>query len=222
VAVKRTPGVRAGLTREQILDAALLLVDGAGTGTESGGGSGQRRNRGLAGLTMRNLGAALGVEAMTLYHYFPTKDALLDGLTERIFTAAARPAAGVGDWRAQLSAYAESLRSTLLAHPAMLPVIARPAVTPATLDAVESTLRLLIAAGFPLGRAIDALNALTVFVIGHASAEAAIGAAGPPAGLDPERHPLLLEAARSGAGSDDQERFRYAIRALLAGLAPEA
>jgi hypothetical protein len=59
-------------------------------------------------------------------------------------------------------------------------------------------------------------------VIGHASAEAAIGDAGPPAGLDPERHPLLLAAARSGAGSDDHQRFRYAVRALLAGLGPGA
>jgi hypothetical protein len=93
-------------------------------------------------------------------------------------------------------------------------------VTPATLDALEATLRLLTGAGFGLPRAIDALNALTVFVVGHATAEAAIGDAGPPAGLDPQRHPLLAEAARSGAGAGDHERFRYAVKALLAGLAP--
>jgi AcrR family transcriptional regulator len=203
---KRTPGARAGLSREQILDTALAIVD----------------RDGLKALTMRGLGAALGVEAMTLYHYMPTKDALIDGLIERIFTTAAGPVDHSGDWRSRLRAYAESLRTTLLAHPGLLPMIARPAVTPATLDAVEATLRMLTKAGFPLARGLDTLNALTVFVIGHASAEAAIGDPGPPHGLDPQRHPLLFSAAASGAGSDDHERFRYAVGALLAGLSPSS
>jgi AcrR family transcriptional regulator len=40
---------------------------------------------------MRRLGAELGVEAMTLYHYLPNKDALLDGIVERVM-AQAEPA----------------------------------------------------------------------------------------------------------------------------------
>src|SRR5690348_15505571 len=119
MAGKRTAGARAGLSRSQILDAALAIVD----------------RDGLKALTMRGLGAALGVEAMTVYHYVPTKDALVDGLVERIFTTAAGPEGHPGDWRSRLRAYAESLRTTLLKHPGLLPVIARPAVTPATLDA---------------------------------------------------------------------------------------
>jgi tetracycline repressor-like protein len=86
----------------------------------------------------------------------------------------------------QSQPYAESLRTTMLKHPGLLPVIARPAVTPATLDAVEEMLRVLTSAGFSLARALDTLNTLTVFGIGHASAEAAIGSPGPPAGLAPK------------------------------------
>jgi AcrR family transcriptional regulator len=205
MSAKRTPGVRAGLSRGQILDAAMAIVDADG----------------LKALTMRGLGAALGVEAMTLYHYVPTKDALIDGLIERIFITAAGPMGHPGDWRARLWAYAQGLRTTLLKHPGLLPVIARPAVTPATLDAVEAMLRVLTEAGFSLARGLDTLNALTVFVIGHASAEAAIGSPGPPSGLDPRRHPLLLAAVAGGSGDDDQERFRYAVSALLAGLTPD-
>ena len=63
---KRTQGERAGLSRELVLDAAVGLVD----------------RHGLDGLSMRKLGATLGVEAMTLYHYFPNKAALIDGLVE--------------------------------------------------------------------------------------------------------------------------------------------
>ncbi|WP_312033925.1 TetR/AcrR family transcriptional regulator C-terminal domain-containing protein [Actinoplanes sp. TBRC 11911] len=198
MAAKRTRGVRAGLTRDQVLDAALALAD----------------REGLAGLTMRRLGAELGVEAMTLYHYVPNKTALVDGLVERIFTTAYSIG---GTWREALSSYAERLRSTLLEHPAVLPVIVRPVVTQATLDAVEEMLRLLVDAGFPLGRALDSLNALTLFVIGHTSAEVAIGPDSSPE-VDPDRHPLMVAAVRSGAGADDYDRFRYAVAAMLTGF----
>ncbi|MEU1308804.1 TetR/AcrR family transcriptional regulator C-terminal domain-containing protein [Streptomyces cinnamoneus] len=215
----RSRGERAGLTREQILEAALALADRAG----------------LKALTMRRLGAELGVEAMTLYHYVPSKDALLDGLVERVFARALPPADadgdGAPDWRAMLRAYADALRGTLLRHPGVLPLAAaRPAVTPATLDAVERGLGALTAAGFPLGAAVDALNSLSVFVVAHTAAEAAAGegdATAPGgadwlAGLDAARYPLLTEAARTGAGVDDAARFRAGTTALITGFATTA
>ena len=208
---KRQRGERAGLTREQVLDAALDLVD------ESG----------LPGLTMRALGARLGVEAMTLYHYVPNKDALVDGMVERVFTAAAPPSAPGADWRAHLRRYAHDLRAMLLRHPGVLPAIVRPAVTPATLDAVESGLRTLRSGGFPLGMAVDALNSLTLFVLGHAAAEVGIGTSTGPgsadwlASLDAQRYPLLLESVRSGAGTSDASRFTFAVDSLLAGFAAQ-
>lgn len=209
MAPKRTPGRRAGLTRERILATALALVDAEGTGA----------------LTMRRLGAELGVEAMTLYHHVPGKEALLDGLVERVF-AEALPLDTEGmAWRPLLRAYADALRTTLLRHPGVLPLVtARPAVTPATLDAVERGLGTLTAAGFPLGRAVHALNSLSLLVVSHTAAEASAMATDGPgsapwlAGLDARRYPLLTEAARSGAGVDDEERFGFAVEALLTGL----
>ncbi|MFI9272613.1 TetR/AcrR family transcriptional regulator C-terminal domain-containing protein [Kitasatospora sp. NPDC052896] len=216
---KRTRGERAGLSRARVLDAALALVD----------------REGLGALTMRRLGAELGVEAMTLYHYVPSKDALLDGLVERLFAQAlpfpgegADPntAEGGADWRTLLRTYAVSLRQALLRHPGVLPFAAsRPAVTPATLDAVERGLTALTASGFPLGAAVHALNTLSLFVVSHAAAESAqaarTDAAGSPAWLaelDAARYPLLTEAARGGAGVDDAERFDFAVNALVNGF----
>ncbi|MFH8345328.1 TetR/AcrR family transcriptional regulator C-terminal domain-containing protein [Streptomyces sp. NPDC018045] len=209
---KRARGERAGLTRERVLDAALALVD----------------RDGLAALSMRRLGAELGVEAMTLYHYVPNKNALLDGLVERVFERAAPLAAGGGRWRPALEEYAASLRRILLRHPGVLPLaMSRPAVTPQTLDAVEGGLRMLRDAGFPLGRALDVLNALTVFVVGHTAVEAAtarVNEEGAPgstaylAQLDADRFPLLAQAGRDGHGADDAARFHYAVRAMLAGF----
>ena len=55
---------REQLTKERIIAAALELVDDGG----------------LEALTMRALGQRLGVEAMALYHYFPSKAALLEAI----------------------------------------------------------------------------------------------------------------------------------------------
>lgn len=220
---KRTRGERAGLSRTRVLDAALALVDREGVGA----------------LTMRRLGVELDVEAMTLYHYVPNKDALLDGLVERLFSQAlpfagenAEEGTGVGagaegvDWRALLRTYAVSLRQSLLRHPGVLSFAAsRPAVTPTTLDTVERGLTVLTASGFPLGAALHALNTLSLYVVGHTAAEAVQptqadvpGSSAWLAELDAARYPLLTEAARSGEGTDDAERFDFAINALVNGF----
>jgi AcrR family transcriptional regulator len=210
---RRGAGERAGLTRSQVLDAALDLTD----------------RHGPEALSMRKLGAELGVEAMTLYHYVASKDALLDGMVERVLELSSLPQAGDQPWDAALREYAEKLRATLLGHPGVLPLaLTRPAATPQSLRAVESGLRVLTGAGFGLGAALDALNALTIFVVGHAAAEVgtagvhqagAAGSAVALAGLDAAQYPLLTEAARTGQGTDDQQRFRYGVAALVAGFA---
>jgi AcrR family transcriptional regulator len=212
---KRTRADRAGLSREQVLDAALHLVD----------------REGAAALSMRRLGAELGVEAMTLYHYLPNKDALLDGIVERVMAQTDTRLAD-GPWDQALTGYARSLRAVLLRHPgAALLVATRPAVTPETLRAVERGLALLCGAGFPVGRALDTLNALTLFVIAHAASEvstAAVNATAAPgsqdyvAGLDEQEFPLLAAAARDSAGTDDSTRFEFAIATFIRGLTPTA
>jgi AcrR family transcriptional regulator len=195
-----------------VLDAALVIAD----------------RDGLAGLTMRRLGAELGVEAMTLYHHLPNKDALLDGLVERVLELATQPERDERPWADGLRDYASTLRATLLRHPGVLPLVAtRPAVTPGTLRTVERSLAVLCAAGFPLGTALDLVNALTVFVVGHVAAEVATaavnergkpGSTGHVAGLDPAEFPLLTRAARLGLGTDDATRFTTSVDALLAGF----
>ena len=73
--------------------------------------------------------------------------------------------------------------------------------------------------------AVDALNSLTLFVLGHAAAEVGIGSSAGPgsadwlAALDARRYPLLLESARTGAGTDDAGRFAFGVESLVAGFA---
>jgi len=57
---------RAPLSRERIVEAALALVE----------------RDGLEAFSTRNLGRELGVEAMSIYHFFPSKQHLVDALVD--------------------------------------------------------------------------------------------------------------------------------------------
>jgi AcrR family transcriptional regulator len=60
---------RIPLSRERVLGTAVTLADAHGT----------------EALTMRRLAEELGVEAMSLYHHVPNKEALLDGVVDLVF-----------------------------------------------------------------------------------------------------------------------------------------
>ena len=52
------------LTKDELFDTALAIADADG----------------LEALTMRRLASEVGVEAASLYHHIPNKEALLDGV----------------------------------------------------------------------------------------------------------------------------------------------
>ena len=63
------PAQGAGVTRDDILTAAMTLLD-------QGGGS---------GLTMRALATRLGVTPMSLYHHVEDRTGLLRALSDRVY-----------------------------------------------------------------------------------------------------------------------------------------
>ncbi|WP_433833299.1 TetR/AcrR family transcriptional regulator [Actinoplanes sp. CA-015351] len=205
---------KAGLTRQLVLDAALDYVDA----------------HGLPQLTMRKLGAHLGVEGMALYRHVPNKAALLDGLVDRVietaFAGLREPAPGRDDaWVAWMREFAHGLRAALLAHPGVLPLTAtRPVSSPDALRMSERWLAVMRAAGLPLGRAMDIVNVLATFTIGHTLAEAGStpGHEEPApdldtADLDPVEFPNLAEVVATRAGLDFGSRFAQAVDILLDG-----
>ena len=103
----RGQGERAGLSRGLVLDAAVALVD----------------SDGLDRLSMRRLGAALGVEAMTLYHYVPNKAALLDGLVEWVLQHSATASDLAGglswDWLMNSFGVAQKVKKVLESSPTL-------------------------------------------------------------------------------------------------------
>jgi len=99
---------RAPLSCTRIMDAAERYVD----------------DNCLSELSMRRLGNELGVEAMSLYRYFPSKAALLDAVATRLLAGLALPVPDTGaDWEAQIRAYSRSFRTLTQGHPNLMPLL---------------------------------------------------------------------------------------------------
>ena len=201
--MKRGRGQRVGLTRERVLDAAMTLVDCDG----------------LAALSMRRLGSELGFKAMTLYHHVPNKDALLNGLVERLLVGASDALLTDDSWQGALRGFARSWLDALRAHPHLVPVVlSRPAVTAQNLALIERVLQRLHQAGFPPSRALDIVYAVAGLVVGQAATPTI-----DPVGADQARvlsdadlrdFPLLADAARANR-AEPGDRFEFALDAML-------
>ena len=98
---ENTPG-RAQLSRERIALEALDIID----------------RDGLPGLSMRKLGGALGVEAMSIYHYVTSKDDLLDAVLDLLYSKIEIVDLVEHDaWEAVFLRAVRSFNEVLLDHP---------------------------------------------------------------------------------------------------------
>ena len=202
-ATTRTP-----LTRERILDAALALID----------------RDGLAAFSLRGLGAALGCEPMSLYHYFPSKahlqDALVDAALASVITASrdTDPIAG-------LRAMAHSYRAMAHRHPKLFPLIAVHRLnTPTGVGVIEQVLTLVHAAVGDERLAAQYFRVLGYYITGAALDETA-GYANGPSAAEPvsdayiaENCPLLAVAARYHQPEWWRSTFELGLESLLGAM----
>ena len=141
---------RAPLTTEKVLTAALRMAD----------------KKGLDALSMRNLGQALKVEAMSIYNHVPGKEALLDGLVERVVGELELPEVG-GDWRVAMRGRAMTAHRVLMRHPwATMLLVSRMNIGPNMLRYIDRTVGCLREAGFSWAMADHAWNTLDAFTYG--------------------------------------------------------
>ncbi len=205
------PPARTPLTRERIVRAALELVDGSG----------------LDALTMRRLGAELGVEAMSLYKHVPNKEAILDGIRELLIAefAAALPTSPATGWRDDLARFARAYRAAALAHPEAFSLLASAPgrAYVAGSHVAEQAIARLMDEGLGRDDAIRAQRTVTRFVLGTSLLERAAGG-GPSPIADPELaalssdRPLLGDLMRALASSTDEALFEFGLEALLTGI----
>ena len=196
--------MRVKLTRRLILERALALADAEG----------------LRAVTMRRLGSELGVEAMSLYHHVPNKEALLDGLVELVLEEA-RVVPPRADWREHMTAHAHALRAAGHAHPRVMQLFATRAVgSPAWAGAVEDTLAVLLAAGFAPQEAVHVYRLHATFVTGYVLWELRQADAQPLDAyldqLDPAAYPATHALAGTLEATDPDEEFALGVDVLLA------
>lgn len=152
-----TTSVRTGLSRDVIARAALELTDEVG----------------LAGLSMRKLGAALGVEAMSLYHYVTNKDDLLDAILDCLYAEIALPRdLAEQDWEGGVRLGLQAFRRVLIDHPAALELFAsRPAQSTAAFEVLLWAYGRFQNVGLDLHQSCHAVHFAVSFVMGHVGHE---------------------------------------------------
>ena len=207
---------REGLTKERVIDAALRLVD----------------RDGLDKLSMRKLGAELGVDPMAVYHYIPNKAALLDGLIEAVMNELGvaperEPDEAVPDWLVRVF---RIFWGNLRQHPHALTVMAtRPMTGDSAMRSAERILGELEGIGLTAEEAMAALMSMTTTTIAIALAEAGRN----PENMDPavldkircyyqslpeDEFPLIVAGLTAKPMTDWSMVFDFSLRIFAAGL----
>lgn len=198
------------LNRELILDVAIVLIERDGPG----------------GLSMRRLGARLGVEGMAIYHHFQGREELLDAIGDRLLEPLRELELG-DDWREACRRFAIALRDIAVAHPATFQLLGlQPLDTRAALEPVERLLGVLVGVGFTASEALGTYRATVSYARGYALAEATgftVDAAAPLgrdrlAALPAGEFPILAGQASELAKLDADSAFKLGLDALLFGL----
>ncbi|MDZ5078183.1 TetR/AcrR family transcriptional regulator [Nesterenkonia sp. HG001] len=213
------------LSVDRIVDMAVVLADADG----------------LAALTMRSLAGELGVKAMTLYNYVPSRDALIDLMLDAVYAAMPREHASGSSWQQRLRDVADANRSMMVRHPWVAGVsTARPPLGPGQMAKYEHELTAFSDSGLGDLQIDDALTCLLAFVQANARDRAAASRAHEQDGrndaewwesveplvecfLDADMYP---HAARIGAASgaargsafDPEHAYRFGRDRIIAGV----
>jgi AcrR family transcriptional regulator len=211
-----TTRTRGSLSREEIINEALALLDEHGPGA----------------LSMRRLADRLGVAPNALYYRVRGKADLIDGLIDQVYAGLDLDPDPTGDWTQQLTTLSQAIRAHLLAHPAVVPyALQQPGIGPHSLRLGEAIYRVLRPAGFPDQAVVGTVYALVTYILGFVALEV------PRAGTDPQTsdefvrrmwaffaalppgefpHTVDLAAQLARISTDDQ--FQFGIQTFLAGL----
>jgi TetR/AcrR family tetracycline transcriptional repressor len=204
------------LDREKVVRAALGLLNQVG----------------LDGLTLRRLGAELGVQAPALYWHFKNKQELLDEMATLALADAVREyglPSGSEPWEDWTFQYGKSLRQTFLQYRDGAKMISGAYLTDSAMFApMEASLRLFQKHGFSVADAIQGLGTMYCYVVGFTIEEQAVY---PRPGERSEKYDLEKRAARidadkmplaRGAGEQSltnfDERFERGLRIIVRGM----
>jgi AcrR family transcriptional regulator len=140
------------ISRRRSLEAALAIID----------------SEGLAALSIRKLADVLGVNGASLYHHFASKDAIVSGAAQLALADVRTPNEPSESWREWLPRNAYTLRSALLEHPELIPVIVRRRSLGFGAKELDASARRLMSEGVPSAAVMPLIDALELMAIGSA------------------------------------------------------
>lgn len=162
---RRPSTYHQGLTRDGIAGAALALVD----------------RDGIDALSYRRLAEEIGCEAMSLYHYFPSKAHLIDAVVDLVFGELEVPPPG-GDWIERVRKAARNYRAMALGHPKLYPLMAVHRMNTAVgVRKLDQVIGLFREGGFDDAMAAKLFRDFGYYITGAALDETAGYAKGPSA-----------------------------------------
>lgn len=201
--------VREPLSKERIEEAALELIE----------------RDGFDAFSTRKLAAMLDCEAMSIYHYFPSKAHLTDALLDRIVRATREPADGL-PWLVRLRRIAEGYREAALRNPQFFKfAVLHRMNTPTALAYLERVLRVFRDAGFAEEESARLFRALGYYIAGAALDEAVGYARGPsaaepvPADVAARDYPLVTAANPYFREGKREATFDLGLEIMLEGIA---
>ena len=215
------PAGRPRLSKRAVTDRALKLADDAG----------------LEALTIRKLAQDLGVTPMALYWHFRSKEDLLEGVAEQVWSEIDIPVDPSVPWPVQLQRGLESLISVLRAHPAAPQLLLEHEKrSEAALRAAEAALEILLCAGFDSQQASEiARSTLWTGIMlvmsepgwapelsGDERAEEQRRNEIFLAMLPAARYPRLVECATPMANCDPEFHYRLGVELFIAGVTAAA
>lgn len=177
---------RQTLTRERVLEGAVALADQIG----------------IEALTIRRLAEALGTKPMTIYYHVPSKDEIVDGMVEIVFSQIEKPP--VDDaWRSAVRKRCVSAHEVIRRHPWAAPLMeSRTSPGPENLGHHEAVLACLRRGGLSWQMTAHAYAVLDAFIYGFAFQEATL-----PSQMEGE----FVEVARDISSAFDAAAYPHLV-----------
>ena len=206
---------RQRLSAGRVLDGAMALADEIG----------------VDAFTIRRLADALDTKPMTIYHHVPNKEAIIDGMVDRVFAEIDPPPAEL-EWKPAIRRRCVSARAALARHPWAAPLMeSRSNPGPETLAHHDAMLGCLRRGGLSLAMTGHAYALIDSYIYGFALQEASLPATGGedmadlaekiidpmPAGLYPHLMEFTTEHVLQ-PGYDFLAEFEFGLDLILDGL----
>ncbi len=151
----------------------------------------------------------------TLYHHFGNKDGILAAVVKLALTEAPHVMDLDKPWQEILTDRAWHLRSALISHPGVIPIVATGSPSIA-LDLIEPTAAALRTHGLPYGLILPLIEAIELFAVSSAIHEQRL--CDPAASADFSAHPAL-EAASHLRALAPADIFTAVVAGIIASVA---